>query len=29
VNLFALPLFALANAGVRLSGGWWSGRRNS
>ena len=26
VNLFALPLFALANAGVRLSGGWWSGR---
>jgi NhaA family Na+:H+ antiporter len=25
VNLFALPLFALANAGVRLSGGW-SGR---
>jgi NhaA family Na+:H+ antiporter len=26
VNLFVLPLFALANAGVRLSGGWWSGR---
>jgi Na+:H+ antiporter, NhaA family len=26
VNLFALPLFALANAGVRLSGRWWSGR---
>ena len=24
VNLAALPLFALANAGVRLSGGWWS-----
>ncbi len=26
VNLFALPLFALANAGVRWSGGWWSGQ---
>ena len=25
VNLGALPLFALANAGVRFSGGWWSG----
>ena len=24
VNLAALPLFGLANAGVRLSGGWWS-----
>jgi Na+:H+ antiporter, NhaA family len=24
VNLAALPLFALANAGARLSGGWWS-----
>ena len=24
VNLAALPLFALANAGVRLSSGWWS-----
>ena len=24
VNLAALPLFALANAGVHLSGGWWS-----
>jgi Na+:H+ antiporter, NhaA family len=24
VNLAGLPLFALANAGVRLSGGWWS-----
>ena len=25
VNLGALPLFALANAGVRFAGGWWSG----
>ena len=25
VNLAALPLFALANAGVHLSGGWWWG----
>ncbi len=25
MNLGALPLFALANAGVRFAGGWWSG----
>lgn len=25
VNLGALPAFALANAGVRLAGGWWQG----